>query len=119
MSSNAEGRPPSEHFELTIVGRRFQPVLLRLIRKSVAGNPVHPCLEAVARLIGVPIPDHPQKYFMNQVFRRRLSPGKPEEETKQIAVPVLIDFAHARQISARDGHHQFMICLIHLRVPIR
>jgi hypothetical protein len=64
------------------------------------------------------IPDHAQENFMDEIFRRRLSAGQPEKEAEEIPMPALVNFAHARQIPARYGHHQFVIGLIHLRVPI-
>src|SRR5205807_4123082 len=64
---------------------------------------------AVARLVCVPVPDHSQKYFMRQILRRRLPPGQPVKEPEQRAISVFVDSAHARDISARDGGHQFMV----------
>jgi hypothetical protein len=107
-----------QHLELMIVGGRFQPVLLRLIGQGVPRNAVHPGFKAVACQIRMPIPDHAQENFMDKIFRRRLSSRQPEKETEEVPMPALVNFAHARQIPARDGHHQFVIGLVHLRVPI-
>src|SRR5205807_528151 len=50
-----------------------------------------------------------QKNFMHQILRGGLPAGEPEEEAKEGSVPILVNFGHSSQFSARDCGHPFVI----------
>jgi hypothetical protein len=67
----------------------------------------------------MPVPDHAQENFVREIFGGGAPARQTEEESVKRTVPPLVDFAHTRQISARNRPHQFVIGLIHMRALIR
>ena len=75
-------RGPSalDKLHLTLDCGRLKPMLLREIRKNVASDPVHPCLEQFPGLVRLAVPHHAQKNLMRQILGGRLLACQPEEE---------------------------------------
>ena len=99
-------------WEFAFRGGAFQAMFLRAVGQDVARDPVHPGFEAVAALIRVPVANHAEEDFVDQILRDRLPAGEPKEESEKSPVAMFVNLRHTGKVAGGDRDHEIMIRIL-------